>query len=65
MDIEAVKASLQRLRERRAAIPAMRDYKPMKSGGKKAAPPADIEAIAGRLTKLFSAPEPETEKGGE
>lgn len=67
MDIELVKASIQRLRERRAAIPAMRDYKPQKSGGtKKAATvPADLDSIAGRLSKLFSTPDTETEKGGE
>lgn len=66
MDIELVKQSLQRLRERRAAIPAMRDYKPQKRGASKAPEaPADLDAIAGRLSKLFSAPELETEKGGE
>jgi hypothetical protein len=70
MDIELVKASLLRLRERRAAIPAMRDYKPQKSGGAKkagtTAPVAlDLGALFGKLNKLSSEPPTEEKKGGE
>lgn len=71
MDIEAIKTSLARLRERRALIPSMRDYKPQKSKAKttKAEPTVElnIDALAGRLSKLFSSSvEVEgEEKGGE
>ena len=66
MDIELVKASLQRLRERRAAIPAMRDYKPQKRGAsKEASTPVDVSGMVGRLSKLFSSPDEETKEGGE
>lgn len=65
MDIELVKASLQRLRERRAAIPAMRDYKPQKRGSKEATPEVDVTGMVGRLSKLFSSPDEGTKEGGE
>jgi hypothetical protein len=70
MDIELVKASLTRLRERRAAIPAMRDYKPQKSGGaKKANAPEQValnlDTLIGRLNTLSSKPAMDEKKGGE
>lgn len=67
MDIELVKASIERLRERRAAIPAMREYKPQKRGAKAGTTPpeADLTAIVGKLSGLFSKPTVETEKGGD
>lgn len=69
MDIELVKQSLARLRERRAAIPAMRDYKPQKSGAKKTSTPEqtafDLNAFVGRLNKNSSKPVTEEKKGGE
>lgn len=69
MDIELIKQSLQRLRERRAAIPAMRDYKPQKGGAKKAgatpAPQLDLTALFGKLSKLSSTPAMDEKKGGE
>lgn len=70
MDIELVKASLQRLRERRAAIPAMRDYKPQKSGAaKKAGAPEQValnlDTLIGRLSSLSSKPAVDEKKGGE
>ena len=66
MDIELVKASLQRLRERRAAIPAMRDYKPQRGkASKEAAPAVDVSGMVGRLSKLFSSPDEGTKEGGE
>ena len=70
MDIELVKQSLARLRERRAAIPAMRDYKPQKSGVKKTTAPVqtafDLTSFVGKLqSKLSSTPAEDEKKGGE
>jgi hypothetical protein len=69
MDIELVKVSLARLRERRAAIPAMRDYKPQKSKATKTAAPEqaalNLDTLIGRLNKLSPEPATEEKKGGE
>lgn len=69
MDIELVKQSLARLRERRAAIPAMRDYKPQKSKASKATPTEQValnlDTLIGRLNKLSPAPATDEKKGGE
>jgi len=69
MDKELIIASLKRLRERRAAVPAMRDYKPQKSGAAKKAAPVQValnlDTLIGRLNKLSSMPVTDEKKGGE
>lgn len=51
MTPEQVKASIEELRARRSAIPAMRDYKPQGKGRKAAEPERDPLEVFGDLFK--------------
>lgn len=56
MDREAVAASIKELRERRAQIPAMRDYRPQRgrSSSKDAEPQVDLTSVLGKLGGLVT-----------
>ncbi len=66
MNIEEVRESIRRLRERREAIPALRDYRPQRKGAAREEPAPNIDGLLNMFMedKPASTPEGE-EKGGE
>lgn len=64
MDREAVAKALQELRERRALIPAMRDYRPQRSKSKEQ-PAADLGLALGKFGKFVGAELDDPQQGEE
>ena len=66
MDIDEVRESIRRLRERREAIPSLRDYRPQRKGAAREGPEPNIDGLLNMFMEDKPVSEPaEKGEGGE